>query len=289
MTAVVWGMQARAPALRSLHKAPASARIHGTIHSTTRRTHSSPLRTTDALTSYFSLRPRRIWIASGTLGSPTSTCWKRRSNAASFSMCCRYSASVVAPMVRSSPRASIGLSRLAASMEPCARRVRWVRVRRVRLVRTCLCSTESCTGTTRRAAFLACTRHARNTSAAWHEARMRCAGPHLGLAGAQHRVNLVDEQHDAALGLLDLRQHRLGQMCGGGGGLGWQPAQGGQQCKGSVPSGCSASACSEGSKAAPALHKAPPMRTALPTMRDALPIMHCMLHTHNALRPRVAP
>lgn len=33
---------------------------------------------------------------------------------ASFSMCWRYSASVVAPMVRSSPRASIGFSRLAA-------------------------------------------------------------------------------------------------------------------------------------------------------------------------------
>ena len=40
------------------------------------------------------------------------TCWKRRSRAASFSMYFRYSARVVAPMHRSSPRPSIGLSRL---------------------------------------------------------------------------------------------------------------------------------------------------------------------------------
>ena len=46
---------------------------------------------------------------SSTDGSPTSTCWKRRSSAASFSMCWRYSSSVVAPTRRSSPRASIGL------------------------------------------------------------------------------------------------------------------------------------------------------------------------------------
>ena len=51
-------------------------------------------------------------------GSPTSTGWKRRSSAASFSMCLRYSSSVVAPMQRSSPRASIGFSRLAASIAP---------------------------------------------------------------------------------------------------------------------------------------------------------------------------
>src|SRR5882724_8427809 len=59
-------------------------------------------------------------IASSTLGSPTSTGWKRRSSAASFSMCLRYSSSVVAPTARSSPRASIGLSRLAASTAPSA-------------------------------------------------------------------------------------------------------------------------------------------------------------------------
>src|SRR3954453_23841590 len=53
-------------------------------------------------------------MASSTDGSPTSTGWKRRSSAASFSMCLRYSSSVVAPTARSSPRASIGFSRLAA-------------------------------------------------------------------------------------------------------------------------------------------------------------------------------
>ena len=57
--------------------------------------------------------PRRV-------GSPTITGWKRRSSAASFSMCLRYSSSVVAPTQRSSPRASIGLSRLAASTAPSA-------------------------------------------------------------------------------------------------------------------------------------------------------------------------
>lgn len=38
----------------------------------------------------------------------TRTCWKRRSRAASFSMCCRYSSKVVAPTQRRSPRANIG-------------------------------------------------------------------------------------------------------------------------------------------------------------------------------------
>src|SRR3954468_722569 len=55
-------------------------------------------------------------IVSSTLGSPTKTCWKRRSRAGSFSMCSRYSSSVVAPTMRSSPRASIGLIMLPASM-----------------------------------------------------------------------------------------------------------------------------------------------------------------------------
>ena len=53
---------------------------------------------------------------SSTVGSPTSTCWNRRSSAGSFSMCSRYSSSVVAPTMRSSPRASIGLSMLPASI-----------------------------------------------------------------------------------------------------------------------------------------------------------------------------
>ena len=66
--------------------------------------------------SYFSLMPRRIPTVSSTLGSPTSTCWKRRSSAGSFSIRSRYSSSVVAPTMRSSPRASIGLSMLPASI-----------------------------------------------------------------------------------------------------------------------------------------------------------------------------
>ena len=55
---------------------------------------------------------------SSTDGSPTYTCWKRRSSAASFSMYSRYSLSVVAPMSRSSPRASMGFSMLDAATEP---------------------------------------------------------------------------------------------------------------------------------------------------------------------------
>src|ERR1039458_4511103 len=57
-------------------------------------------------------------IVSSTEGSSTRTGWKRRSSAASFSMYLRYSSSVVAPMQCSSPRASIGLSRFPASIDP---------------------------------------------------------------------------------------------------------------------------------------------------------------------------
>ena len=54
-------------------------------------------------------------------GLPTiKTGWKRRSRAASFSMCLRYSSRVVAPMQRSSPRARAGLSMLEASIAPSA-------------------------------------------------------------------------------------------------------------------------------------------------------------------------
>ena len=59
-------------------------------------------------------------IVSSTEGSPTKTGWKRRSSAASFSMEVRYSSRVVAPMRRSSPRASIGLIIWPASMAPSA-------------------------------------------------------------------------------------------------------------------------------------------------------------------------
>ena len=55
------------------------------------------------------------------LGSSTFTGWKRRVRAASFSKYFLYSAHVVAAIVRSSPRASAGFSRLAASFWPaCA-------------------------------------------------------------------------------------------------------------------------------------------------------------------------
>src|SRR3954465_7706933 len=52
------------------------------------------------------------------LGSSTCTFWKRRVSAGSFSMCFLYSAQVVAPIVRSVPRASAGLSRVAAAAVP---------------------------------------------------------------------------------------------------------------------------------------------------------------------------
>ena len=86
---------------------------------------------------------------SSTVGWPTTTGWKRRSSAASFSMCLRYSSSVVAPIVCSSPRASIGLSMFDASIDA------------------------------------------------------------FGRAGADHGVQLVDEEDDLALGVGDLLEHGL--------------------------------------------------------------------------------
>ncbi len=59
-------------------------------------------------------------MVSSTDGGSTITGWNRRSRAASFSMCLRYSSRVVAPIIRSSPRASIGFSMLDASMAPSA-------------------------------------------------------------------------------------------------------------------------------------------------------------------------
>jgi hypothetical protein len=46
--------------------------------------------------------------------------WNRRSSERSFSMYFRYSAGVVAPMQRISPRESAGLRMFAASSEPSA-------------------------------------------------------------------------------------------------------------------------------------------------------------------------
>ena len=70
--------------------------------------------------SYRSFRPFRMSTASSWVGSPTITGWNRRSRAASFSMCLRYSLMVVAPMTWKSPRARAGLRMLAASVEPSA-------------------------------------------------------------------------------------------------------------------------------------------------------------------------
>ena len=88
-------------------------------------------------------------IVSSTVGSLTSTGWNRRSSAASFSMCFRYSSSVVAPM----------------RVQLAARQHRLEHVGRV------------------------------------HRA--------LGGAGADHGVELVDEQDDLALRVGDLLQDRL--------------------------------------------------------------------------------
>ena len=59
-------------------------------------------------------------IASSTDGCSTLTVWKRRSRAESFSMYLRYSVSVVAPTICSSPRLRAGLKMLEASMVPSA-------------------------------------------------------------------------------------------------------------------------------------------------------------------------
>ncbi len=58
---------------------------------------------------------------SSTVGWPMATFWNRRSRAASFSIYLRYSSKVVAPIQWSSPRASLGLRRLPASMLPSVR------------------------------------------------------------------------------------------------------------------------------------------------------------------------
>mmetsp|Transcript_16289 Transcript_16289/g.26884 ORF Transcript_16289/g.26884 Transcript_16289/m.26884 type:complete len:208 (-) Transcript_16289:1304-1927(-) len=70
--------------------------------------------------SYLGRSPYKISIDSSTDGSPTVTGWKRRSRAASFSICLRYSSRVVAPMHCRSPRASAGFRMLAASIAPSA-------------------------------------------------------------------------------------------------------------------------------------------------------------------------
>ena len=61
-----------------------------------------------------------MMMASSSPGSSSLTGWNRRDSAASVSKYFLYSAQVVAAIVLSSPRASAGFSRLAASLPPCA-------------------------------------------------------------------------------------------------------------------------------------------------------------------------
>ena len=57
-------------------------------------------------------------MVSSTVGSSTMTGWKRLSRAASFSIYCLYSSSVVAPIQCSSPLASMGFNIFPASRAP---------------------------------------------------------------------------------------------------------------------------------------------------------------------------
>ena len=70
--------------------------------------------------SRFFARARIMTTATSSVGSSTLTTWNRRARAASFSKYFLYSAQVVAAIVRSSPRASAGFRRLAASFCPAA-------------------------------------------------------------------------------------------------------------------------------------------------------------------------
>ena len=63
-------------------------------------------------------RPFRISTVCSIDGSTTSTFWKRRDSAASFSKMPRYSVKVVAPMHFIAPELSAGFSRLLASSVP---------------------------------------------------------------------------------------------------------------------------------------------------------------------------
>ena len=63
-------------------------------------------------------KPLRISTVCSTVGSTTSTFWKRRDSAASFSKIPRYSVKVVAPMHFNWPELRAGLSKLEASKVP---------------------------------------------------------------------------------------------------------------------------------------------------------------------------
>ncbi len=73
---------------------------------------------TEWCNSYLSFNPRNIAMVSSTDGWSTRTFWNLLSNAASFSINCLYSSSVVAPTQCNSPRARAGLSILPASIAP---------------------------------------------------------------------------------------------------------------------------------------------------------------------------
>ena len=80
----------------------------------------------NAANAYFTLwcsskrdfSPLRMSTVCSTVGSTTSTFWKRRERAASFSKIPRYSVKVVAPMHLSCPELKAGLSKLEASKVP---------------------------------------------------------------------------------------------------------------------------------------------------------------------------
>src|SRR4028118_336066 len=117
-------------------------------------------------------------------GSATWMGWNRRSSAASFSRCLRYSSSVVAPMVCSSPRASLGLRMLAASGAP-----------------------SGAPGP----AVLGARGGAGGLQLTAGQHRLEDAGGvdrALGGTGPDERVDLVDEQDDVAAGA-DLLEHLL--------------------------------------------------------------------------------
>src|SRR5215203_1040585 len=101
------------------------------------------------------MRVRRISSVSAGESSRTAIFWKRRSSAGSPRIQRSYSSSVVAPSMRNSPRASAGLSMLAASIAeplalPCP-------------IRLCISSTNSSTSP---AALVSATR-ARRRSSYW--------------------------------------------------------------------------------------------------------------------------
>jgi hypothetical protein len=120
--AVIRRMRIREPA-SSMRSMALSGRKRSLMYRSERfaaDTSASSVKVTRWCASYRSRSPLRMSMVCATVGSFTSMGWNRRSRAASFSRCLRYSSRVVAPIVWSSPRASIGLRIDAASMAPSA-------------------------------------------------------------------------------------------------------------------------------------------------------------------------